>query len=333
MIGREKSLSGGTTTLGAFFNVHLVGATSAWRIHATNEIWAKKGRAMTSKNNEDGKADRVSPFITRGTKTGTTHDGRRLHMSTRGKIRAASCGSGHSSAAVAGMATLVVATLAFASTAGAARNAPRWQNPSAIEDASSSSYLAGYQATPTGGLASASVTFTVPTISCTAKDIDNDAEVQTGVYTGGDAYALVDASCASSGPTYTYALGTESGTFNPTGVSAGDVVVTSLFESGTSTWAEIHNLTNGQYWYDNNTANQGDTVVDIGTDSLLFAGFPVPTFAKIKFANATVNGDDLGFDSPTEYNTLNGGDLVIKAGALTTIATGSSFSDTFKHAS
>jgi hypothetical protein len=288
---------------------------------------------MTSKNNEDVKADRASPFIARGKKTSTTHDERRLHTSTRRKMRAASSGGGKLSAVIAGMAALAVATLGFASTAGATGNAPRWQHPSAIEDASSSSYLAGYQATPTGGLASASVTFTVPTISCTAKDIDNDAEVQTGVYTGGSAYALIDASCASSGPTYTYALGTESGTFNPTGVSAGNVVVTSLFESGTSTWAEIHNLTDGEYWYDNNTVNQGDTVVDIGTDSLLFAGFPVPTFAKIKFTNATVNGDYLGFDSPSEYNTLNGGDLVLKAGSLVTSGTGSSFSVTFKHAS
>jgi hypothetical protein len=288
---------------------------------------------MTAKNNEDAKADLASPSITRGTETGTTHDGTRLHMSSGKKVRAASWGSGKRSAVVAGMAALVVATLGFASAAGAAGNAPRWQKPSATEDASSSSELAGYEATPTGGLASASVTFTVPAISCTAADIAKDADVQAGVYTGGSAWALVDASCASSGPTYKYVLGTESGTFNPTGVSAGDVVVTSLFESGISTWAEIHNLTNGQHWYDNNPANQGDTVVNIGTASFNYNGVPVPTFSKIKFTNATVNGDDLGFDSPTEYNTLNGGDLVIKAGTLTTSATGSSFSDTFKHAS
>jgi hypothetical protein len=286
---------------------------------------------MTTKNGPDAKADRASPF-TSGKNTGTAHD-RRLPMLTRNDVHAAWRHGGRVTALVAGIVALNVATLGIASAAGAAGNAPPSQKPSAMEDASSSSYLAGYEATPSGGLASASVTFTVPAVSCTATDIANDAEVQTGVYTGGDAFAFVDASCASSGPTYTYFLGTESGQFNPTGVAPGDVVVASLFESGTWTWAEIHNLTNGQYWYDNNTSNQGDTVINIGTDSLNFAGFPVPTFKKIQFTNATVNGDYLGFDSPIRYNTLNGGDLVIKAGALKTSATGSIFSDTFKHAS
>ncbi len=113
----------------------------------------------------------------------------------------------------------------------------------------------------------------------------------------------------------------------------GDVVVASLFQSATSTWAEIHDLTNGEYWVASNSVNQGDTVVDIGTlTEDACCGSPVPTFSKIKYTNATVNGDYLGFDSPTEFNTLNGGDLLIKAGAVTTSGTGSSFSDTFKHA-
>ena len=84
------------------------------------------------------------------------------------------------------------------------------------------------------------------------------------------------------------------------------------FQSGTSTGAEIHDLTNGQYWFDDNSINQGDTIVDIGTLTEA-PEVPIPTFTKLKFTNATVNGDYLGFDSPTQYNTLNGGDLLIKA--------------------
>lgn len=253
---------------------------------------------------------------------------------TRSKMQAASRGGGKLSAVVVGLAALPVATLGFASTAGAAENAPRSQEPSAIENASPSSSVAGYQAAPSGGLASASVTFTVPAISCTASDIANNAAMYTGVFTNTlTVQALVGAYCTSDGPAYDYFLETDSGFYSQFGVAPGDVVVASLFESGTSTWAEVHNLTNGQYWYDNNTANQGDTTVDLGTYSLSSFGDPVPTFSKIKFTNATVNGDDLGFDSPTQFNTLNGGDLLIKSSALVTSATGSSFSDTFKHAS
>ncbi len=240
---------------------------------------------------------------------------------------------GRPTALLAGMASLAVATLGFASAAGAAGNALRFENPSVLQGASSSSYLAGYQATPNGGLASASVTFTVPTVSCTATDRADGAIEWTGVYTNTlQTEAFVDGFCESSGPIYSYVLATEAGSFVQPGAAAGDVVVASLFQSGTSTRAEIHDLTNGQYWFDDNAINQGETIVDIGTLTEA-PEVPVPTFTKLKFTNATVNGDYLGFGSPTEFNTLNGGDLLIKASALTTSAAGSSFSDTFKHAS
>ena len=127
---------------------------------------------------------------------------------------------------------------------------------------------------------------------------------------------------------------TLAGTLDKPGAAAGDVVVASLFQSGTSTWAEIHDLTANAFWFANNTVNQGDTVVDIGTYSeVSSSGRPVPTFTTANFTNATVNGDYLGFDSPTEVNALNGGDLLIKSGKLHTTGTGSVFTETFKHAS
>ena len=56
-------------------------------------------------------------------------------------------------------------------------------------------------------------------------------------------------------------------------------------------------------------------------------------FGKISFANATVNGDYLGFDAPTRFNALNGGDTLVKTSALKTTATGSTFTAQYKKGS
>jgi hypothetical protein len=242
------------------------------------------------------------------------------------------------SACFAGLAALGAATLGVASAAGAAGTAPAVaQTPAKAHPlgASSSADIAGYQATPTGGLASASVTFTVPKISCTPADTNKGAEDWNGVFTNSfSAYALVASQCLSSGPVYDWQFQTLAGTFNEPGAAAGDVVVASLFQAGNSTFAEIHDLTQNATWEANNTVNQGDTVVNIGTfNEDVSLGVPVPTFTKANFTNATVNGDYLGFESPTEINALNGGDLLIKSGKLHTTATGSVFTETFKHAS
>ena len=242
------------------------------------------------------------------------------------------------SACFAGTAAIAVATLGFTSVAGAAATAPAVVKPPAgahTAAAGSSTYLAGYQATPSGGLASASVTFTVPKISCTTADKNKDAVVWNGAYTDSlSAYAFVAGFCESSGPAYDWVFATDAGSFQEPGAAAGDVVVASLFQSATATYAEIHDLTANALWFANNTVNQGDTVVDIGTYSeVSSSGRPVPTFTTANFTNATVNGDYLGFESPTEVNALNGGDLLIKSGKLHTTGTGSVFSEQFKHAS
>ena len=67
------------------------------------------------------------------------------------------------------------------------------------------------------------------------------------------------------------------GSFDKPGAAAGDVVVASLFQSGSTTFAEIHDLTANVVWFANNNVNQGDTVVDIGTLSEA-PGRWVPTF-------------------------------------------------------
>ncbi len=93
-------------------------------------------------------------------------------MSTHHNMHRAWRQGGRLTAVVAGAAALGGATLGFASAAGAAGNAPKLVKPLG---ASPSTYLAGYQDTPTGGLASASVTFTVPKISCTTGDKNKSA--------------------------------------------------------------------------------------------------------------------------------------------------------------
>ncbi|HXW35915.1 MAG TPA: hypothetical protein VEJ87_15175 [Acidimicrobiales bacterium] len=195
--------------------------------------------------------------------------------------------------------------------------------------AEESQFLAGYQIAPTGGLASASVTFTVPSFTCTTGEDNALAEQFDGVYTDQEPlYAFVTEQCYSSfGARYMYAFG--AGTccyFSETGVAAGDVVVTSIFQSGSSTYAEIHDLTNGAYWFADSAGNLGFTTADIGSQvASEQGGEPAPNFKKIKFWNATVNGDYLGFDQPTQYDAYIGSDLAAESSSLTTNVNGSTF--------
>jgi hypothetical protein len=238
------------------------------------------------------------------------------------------------SAAVAGLAALSVGTLGFASGAGATGPTPLSARPLTVEGAGTSDGLAGYLVAPTGGLASASVTFTVPTITCSSAEKADGAAQYDGVYTLSlDIYALVATICTSSGASYEYSFSTEAGNFVEGGAAAGDVVVTSLFESGTSSWAKIHDLTNGAYWFADNSVNQGDATVAIGALNDTYAALPIPNYTKANFTNATANGDYLGFESPGKYNTVNPSDsvLIAKPSKLKTTATGSSFSVAFKH--
>ncbi len=198
--------------------------------------------------------------------------------------------------------------------------------------AGSSAYLAGYQDTPAGGLASASVTFTVPTFTCTQEDQGAGSVETNGVYTDSfSAFATVGAQClGSSSPSYMYDFSAGSAGFNKPGAAAGDVIVASLFESSSSTWVKIHDLTNGDYWFADQSSNLGDSVVDIGTFNEVQSEEAVTKFKTVVFTNATVNGDDLGFESPMKVDAFNLDDLLMKTGGLSTTAAGSTFTVKFK---
>jgi hypothetical protein len=235
---------------------------------------------------------------------------------------------------LAGTAAFAGATVGFTSFAGA--TTPMAPSVPAVhpDGVSAGTYLAGYQATPPGGVASASATFTVPKATCTTKDDHDDAQFDLGLDTTDfKVWSYFNVSCGASGISYSYFLGTPSGvTLEPAG--AGDTVVTSVFESATATYAEVHDLTNHQYWLNSYTSTVESTGVQIG--SFNFVGQnaePIPTFSKATLSNATVNGDYLGFESPTEYNALDGGVTLVKSGHLATGATGSTFPVTFEHAS
>jgi len=76
-----------------------------------------------------------------------------------------------------------------------------------------------------------------------------------------------------------------------------------------------------------------DAVVDTGTEDEVQSVYVLPIFKKVNFTNATVNGDYLGFDSPTRINAVNGSDLLLKTTALVASDAGSGFSVKFKNAS
>ena len=99
-----------------------------------------------------------------------------------------------------------------------------------------------------------------------------------------------------------------------------------MFQSGTSTDADIRDLTSGSHWFETDPTNVGDTAIGIGT----YLTGQVASFAPITMSNAQVNGEYLGFESPSRYKDVSTHTLVASS-ALTTTARGTSFALTFKH--
>jgi hypothetical protein len=183
----------------------------------------------------------------------------------------------------------------------------------------------GYVDTPSGGLASASVTFKIPVVNCT---VTPDAAVSEGVVTSTfGTSALAQESCASGSPSYSFSVATPAGSAsNLAGASPGDTVVASMFQSGTSTDADIRDLTSNTHWFESDPTNVGDTGIGIGA----FLNGPVASFATTTMKNAQVNGQYLGFQSPSQFKDVSTHTLVASS-ALTTSAKGTSFTLTFKH--
>ena len=185
--------------------------------------------------------------------------------------------------------------------------------------------FAGYVDTPSGGLASASVTFKIPVVNCA---VTPNATVSEGVITSSlGTWALAQESCSSGTPVSSFTVGTPAGSASDlAGASPGDHIVASMFQSGTSTDADIRDLTSGSHWFETDPTNVGDTAIGIGT----YLTGQVASFAPITMSNAQVNGEYLGFESPSRYKDVSTHTLVASS-ALTTTARGTSFALTFKH--
>ena len=240
-------------------------------------------------------------------------------------------------ATLATMAALAVGSVSYASGASAPTPPPQ-RTPAVVPHfTEATSYLAGYDVMPTGGLASASVTFTVPSTTCSAADKADLAEVFEGVITATNVphqlTAGVMAACAPSGMSVGADVTTPAGNASQSGaVSPGDTVVASLFQTAFDSWAELHDLSNGNAWSAATQPLWMPTTVDIGSQSRAEA---LPTFTKVAYANATVNGDDLGFSSVggvTQCDMVIGGVTLVKPGALATTASGTTFTVKFKNA-
>jgi hypothetical protein len=113
-------------------------------------------------------------------------------------------------------------------------------------------------------------------------------------------------------------------------VSPGDTVVASLSESATATAGTLDDLTSGATAQAVGPATSDDTTVFIGdAGGSQFGVTAVPTFSKVVFSQAQVDGEYLALWVPARENLQTGSDAQIDAGALA--RPGDTFTTTFKH--
>jgi len=233
---------------------------------------------------------------------------------------------------MAAATTLVaVGSLAVPTAAHAATSATPTASaaPSRAASATHSETDAGYGALQTEGLASASATITVPRGSCGS----STAALQFGVFAG-HGFSSIDLSCATGSPVYTYDLDTPAEPIVEP-AAFGDTVVTMLFETSQVIQAEVHDLTNGQYWVDSTDEAGTDTGAIFGLASNDPA--PIPSFAKTTFKSLQMNGDNIGFygddqqgEALTQLNLVPDRHTLVSTSGLS--ANGTSFVATFKQA-
>jgi hypothetical protein len=188
----------------------------------------------------------------------------------------------------------------------------------------SSPYLAGYIATPGAGVASVSATFKVPTINCSD---GNGYTQEWGIDVSSDTiFSAVAGICNGAGAaTYAYiVLANDDEVIEP-GASPGDTVVTSGFETGTTTEADIHDLTNGTRYRENGSPVSALASVDIGG----FNEGATPPFTTTAFSKCQVNGQYLADESPVQYNQKSGHVTLVTSSRIA--RPGDGFKLTFKN--
>ncbi len=232
---------------------------------------------------------------------------------------------------VAGALALVAALAAPAGASASIHVSPRAGSHAGLAAVPSSAYLAGYTVTPSGGLASASTTFKVPALNCSSGNTYGQAFGVGDEPTDGApaSVSLVGLICSGGSASYSFFIGTNGSINNEPGVSAGDTVVTSLFQTASQVEVEAHDITSGYYWVFAASPTP-ETNVSIGSFPLFSGGqLGIAPFTTTAFTKTQVNGDYLSFVGPTRTNEKRGGTTLISASAIP--VNGDSFKLTFKH--
>jgi hypothetical protein len=164
--------------------------------------------------------------------------------------------------------------------------------------------------------ASVSATFKVPTINCSsgasrgqAFGVEADENGQIA------AWAKADVECNGTTPTYSLDVLANAVQFVKGGVSAGDVVVASAYQTSGVIQSTVHDLTSGVTWIADGSPVQSvyATAVYIGGTNTKYTWAP---FTTTSFTKVQVNGDYLGYQSPTQFNYGFPGSLVARTSAI-----------------
>lgn len=201
----------------------------------------------------------------------------------------------------------------------------------AFASATGSATLAGYSATPTNGVASATATFRVPTIDCTSGTtegqflgVGDPTTIDTG--SGHTVLAAVFLRCIGTTPDYQCEAYVNQTFDFQTGVNPGDTVETSMFQTGTQEGAETLDLTNGQHCSD--VTNPVPTTTIAAGLLAEGIGTPIAPFGHSAFSSVQINGHHLSSESPTKYKLASGATTLAKPSAIA--SSGASFTVRFE---
>jgi hypothetical protein len=194
---------------------------------------------------------------------------------------------------------------------------------SAATGALTASNFAGYGAEPGQGVVSASATFKIPTVSCSN---DNSYSQELGTDFPSAVYSDVVLACNGAGiASYTVELYAADNTATDPGVSPGDTVVSSIFQTPTTDTAQIVDLTKAKEWSQQGNPFESISIAYIG--GLNSSG--TPPFTTTTFTKCQVDGIYLTDGSPVQYNEKSGRTTLVTAGKIS--KPGDTFKLTFRN--
>ncbi len=174
---------------------------------------------------------------------------------------------------------------------------------------------------------SMSVQFTVPTYTCAASDDAVNAYADTFDQANGGEFAFTGAyaflGCTTSKKPKIEATLEMDGTYSfpKIKIKEGDVLVVTVTCGATGSTATLADTTKSTSVEASSTAASecnGAFMGNIGTSNAAGTkNLPLPTFKKMSFTAATINGADLGTFSPTAVDYYEGKKNVITVGPLT----------------